>query len=73
MYWKCMKKIFKLNFSYWCHTIECKFDVDQSCRAQWGLSYCWSGFLNLLSEFPEKLTIKTFTIRNVLKCMENVL
>ena len=65
------EKILNLIFHIYA-TIDCKFEVYQSCRAQWGLSYHSRAFLNPLSEFWEKFKIKTFTIRNVLECMENI-
>ena len=52
--------------------IESKIDIHRKCRAKRALSYFWRPFWNSLSEFWEKLKIKTFTIENVLKCMENV-
>ena len=53
-------------------TIESNFDVQQKCRGQIYLSYRWRSILNPLSEFRVKLKIISFTIRNVLECMENV-
>ena len=53
-------------------TIECKFNVHQSCRAPRTQSYRLRAFLNSLSEFREKLKLKTITIQIVLECMENV-
>ena len=53
-------------------TIGCKFDVQQCCRAPRALSYHIRTILNPSSELREKLKLKSFTIRIVLECMENV-
>ena len=71
MHWNVWEKL--LNWIFQTDaTLGCKFDLHQSCRAWLVLSYCCRAFLNPFSEFREKLTIIHFTIRNVLKCMENV-
>ena len=53
-------------------TIESNFDVQQKCIGQIRLSYRWWSILNPFSEVRVKLKIITFTIRNVLECIENV-
>ena len=52
--------------------IESKFDVHHNVRGRRRLSYRWTLIINPLSEFRENLKIQTFTIRNVLKFIENV-
>ena len=71
MYEQCMDKIFNLVFQTDV-TKEFKCDVRTSCKAQKGLSYNSTKFLNLLCEFWQKLNIKSFTIKNVLICIKNV-
>ena len=73
---KCMENVLNNLFYYIFQndaTTWCNFDVHQSCRAWNDLSFDSRAFLNPLSKFRKKLKIKTFTILNVLKCMENVL
>ena len=52
--------------------IWCNIGVQYNCRAKGHLSFPKRLLLNPLSKFRENLKIKTFTIENVLKCMENV-